>query len=121
MSEVRYIESLQNYVRIVTRNKTYIALMSLRQLEKELRQLQFCRVHRSFIVSISHINSFDHKLVYIDDITIPIGPLYRKALQSKIRLLGSDENDKINKNWTILSSGSKEKKFPELEPEIYTK
>jgi hypothetical protein len=65
-------------------------LMSLTQLEKELPASQFCRVHRSFIVSLHHINSFNHENVYLDDLTIPVNPVYKNVLPSKVKVLVSD-------------------------------
>lgn len=88
--EIRYLESLANYVKIVTTAKTYLVLMSLRQLEEELPAGEFCRVHRSYIVSLSHIQSFDQDLVYLGEVTIPINPQYKQALQAKVKVLVSD-------------------------------
>ncbi len=94
--DIRYLESLKNYVRIVTPAKSYLTLMSLRQLEAELPKAHFCRVHRSFIVSIGHICSFNHELVYMDEVTIPISPVYKNALPNKVKLLVSDTRSRIN-------------------------
>jgi DNA-binding LytR/AlgR family response regulator len=94
--EIRYIESLKNYVRIVAITKSYLVLISLTQLEKELPASHFCRVHRSFIVSLHHINSFDHENVYLSDITIPINPAYKNMLLSKVKVLVSDTRTTIN-------------------------
>lgn len=87
--EIRYLESLKNYVRIATATRSYLTLISLVQLETELPASQFCRVHRSYIVSIPHILSFDHESVYLDDKIIPIGQMYKSALPGKVRVLVS--------------------------------
>lgn len=94
--DIRYLESLKNYVRIVTVSRTYMALISMNQLEKELPVAGFCRVHRSFIVSLQHINSFDSESVYLHDITIPISPAYRHALPEKVKVLVSETRSRIN-------------------------
>jgi DNA-binding LytR/AlgR family response regulator len=94
--DIRYLESLKNYVRIVTITKTYLVLMSMQQLEEELPQAHFCRVHRSFIVSIGHICSFDHESVYMDAVTIPISPVYKNALQNKVKVLVSNTRTRTN-------------------------
>ena len=90
-----YLEALKNYVRIVTTTRTYLVLLSLRQLEEELPPHLFCRVHRSFIVSVNHITSFDHQSVYIDTTIVPISPVYKTALQSRVRVLVSDTRSKV--------------------------
>lgn len=94
-NDICYMESMENYVRIVTTSKTYMTLISMRQLEKELPASIFCRVHRSFIVSLQYINSFDHQSVYLDTITIPINPIYKNVLPSKVKVLLSDTRTKI--------------------------
>jgi len=96
MRDIRYMESLKNYVRIVTTSGTHMVLISLRQLEEELPENIFCRVHRSFIVSIGHIGSFDSEMVYMKDKIIPISQEYRTALQGKVRVLVSDTRARVN-------------------------
>lgn len=92
--EIRYIESVKNYVRIVTTERSWLVLMSLRQLEAELPDSHFCRVHRSYIVALSYIRSFDQEMVYMEGIDIPINPLYKQSLQSKVKVLVSDYTKK---------------------------
>lgn len=93
--DIRYIESLKNYVRIVTTTGSYLALISMRQLEEELPPATFCRVHRSYIVSLSHISSFDHESVYIEKTILPISPVFRQVLQGKVKVLVSDTRGKV--------------------------
>ncbi len=94
-ADILYIRSLKNYVSIVSTTKTYLVLISLQQLEKELPAGQFCRVHRSFIVALHHVSSFDHKTVYIDSAVIPIDPVYKNALQAKVKVLVSETRTKL--------------------------
>ena len=70
--EIMYLESKKNYVQVVTEQKTFLALITLRQLELELPAELFCRVHRSFIVSMNHVAAFDNDTVQIDNKEIPI-------------------------------------------------
>ena len=93
---IRYLESLKNYVRIVTTTNSYMVLISLRQLEVELPENQFCRVHRSFIISLSHISSFDNESVYMDATEIPISTAYKEMLQSRVKVLVSDTRNKVH-------------------------
>jgi two-component system LytT family response regulator len=89
-ADILFIKSRKNYVSIVTTTKTYLVLMSLQQLEKELPATHFCRVHRSYIISVNYISSFDHKNVYLSDTMIPIDPVYKNALQAKVKVLVSE-------------------------------
>lgn len=89
-SDILYLESVKNYVRIVTTQKSWLVLMSLRQIEKELPADRFCRVHRSFVVSLYHIVSFDHEMVQLEQKQIPIGNRFRQALPDKVKILNGD-------------------------------
>ena len=89
-SDIVYLESLKNYVRIVTPQKNWLVLMSLRQVEKELPDDMFCRVHRSFVVSLYHIVSFDNETVELPGKQIPIGNRFRHALPGRVKILNGD-------------------------------
>jgi len=87
LCDIVYAEALKNYVRIVTPQKNWLVLLSLKELEKALPGDCFCRVHRSFMVSLEHVLSFDRDTVYMPQANIPIGESYRQALENTITLL----------------------------------
>ena len=57
-SEIVYIESQREYIKIVTTKKEYFSKMSTHEMEELLPANGFKRVHRSFIVSVSKIESY---------------------------------------------------------------
>jgi len=77
-SEVLYVEGMGDYWRIVTKNKRIMTLMNARGIEDVLPGNQFCRVHRSYFVAISKIESIERKHIKIADQRIPIGDTYLK-------------------------------------------
>lgn len=79
--EILYIESQKEYVRIVTTKKVHVTKMSTHEIEDLLPSNQFKRIHRSFIVSISKIDSYTAELVEIGGIQIPIGRGYRDVIE----------------------------------------
>jgi DNA-binding LytR/AlgR family response regulator len=88
--DIVYLESVKNYVRIVTTQKSWLVLMSLRQIEKEMPSDMFCRVHRSFMVSLYHIVSFDNEMVQLATRQVPIGNRFRQALPASVKILNAD-------------------------------
>lgn len=89
--QILFIQSLQNYVMIHTENGKYMTLMSLKTLEENLDPTQFIRVHKSFIVSVSKINSFENTEISIGDELIPISRsnkdwVHEKLLSNKLFL-----------------------------------
>lgn len=76
-SEILYVESQREYVKIVTIKKEYLSKMSTHEIEALLPSDQFKRIHRSFIVSVSKIESYSSEMVEVNGISIPIGRGYK--------------------------------------------
>jgi DNA-binding LytR/AlgR family response regulator len=81
-SEIVYIESQREYIKIVTTKKEYISKMSTNEIESILPANLFKRIHRSFIVSISKIQSYTAKVVEVNGVSIPIGRGYTDVIES---------------------------------------
>jgi two-component system, LytTR family, response regulator len=81
-SEIVYIESQREYIRIVTTKKEYISKMSTHEMEDLLPASLFKRIHRSFIISVSKIESYTAEMVEVNGISIPIGRGYRDIIEN---------------------------------------
>ncbi|MFA4923121.1 MAG: response regulator transcription factor [Ignavibacteriaceae bacterium] len=81
-SEIVYIESQREYIKIITTKKEYISKMSTHEIEALLPSNLFKRIHRSFIVSISKIESYTAETVEVNGVSIPIGRDYRYIIKS---------------------------------------
>jgi len=86
-AEILYIEALKNYKRIVTERETYLVLITMKRMEEELPKSSFCRVHRSFIISLDHIAFFDNESIRLREKTIPISPHYKDSFFQKINIV----------------------------------
>lgn len=87
--EIMYCEAMKNYTKVVTvSNKCYSPLISLSKFETELGVLStdFLRIHRSFIISKSHLVSIGSNYVMIGAHKIPIGDQYKEVFLSQLRL-----------------------------------
>jgi DNA-binding LytR/AlgR family response regulator len=81
-SEILYIESQKEYIKIVTTKKEWISKMSTHEIESLLPANLFKRIHRSFIVSVSKIESYTAEMVEMNGISIPIGRGYRDVIEN---------------------------------------
>jgi DNA-binding LytR/AlgR family response regulator len=81
-SEIVYIESQREYIRIVTTKKEYISKMSTHEIESLLPANLFKRIHRSFIVSVSKIESYTAEMVEVNGVPIPNGRGYRDIIEN---------------------------------------
>jgi DNA-binding LytR/AlgR family response regulator len=77
LQDILYIESMKDYIKVVTTQGVIITRQSITSLEDMLPENQFIRTHRSFIVSIPKIRSFNHELIDMEKVEIPIGKLFR--------------------------------------------
>jgi DNA-binding LytR/AlgR family response regulator len=86
LSDILYIESLKDYVRIVTSARSIITKHSITSLEENLPVWNFLRIHRSFIVSLRSIQSFTSEYVEINKQEIPISRMYRHEVAKRLKM-----------------------------------
>lgn len=86
VSNILYIEAMDNYSRIFTTKKTITTLMSLKSILALLPGNEFIRVHKSFIISRSKLIYFTKEYVVIADKSIPVGRVYSKNLMPLLKL-----------------------------------
>lgn len=80
LNDILYIESMKDYIKVVTPHNTIITKLSMTSVEAMLPEKLFVRAHRSFIVAVNRIKSFTNDLIEIDKTEIPIGKLYRNGV-----------------------------------------
>ncbi|QHT66281.1 response regulator transcription factor [Rhodocytophaga rosea] len=81
-SEMVYIESQREYIKIVTTQRTYLSKMSTHEIEAILPSNLFKRIHRSFIISVNKIESYTAEEVEVNGVSIPLGRGYRDVLEN---------------------------------------
>lgn len=86
LSDILYIEGLDNYLKIHLKNaKPIVARMSMKNMIEKLPEKDFIRVHRSYIINVNSIKTVRNKVIYIDDVEIPIGANYTDALHQIVK------------------------------------
>ncbi len=84
--DIIFIEASRNYASIKTTKGLLTALVNLGHLETILPPDQFCRIHRSYIVSIAAIQAITTHKVYLEDRDLPIGDSFRAGLFQRITI-----------------------------------
>jgi DNA-binding LytR/AlgR family response regulator len=77
LSDILYVESMKDYVKVFANQNTIITKQSISSVETMLPEKKFVRVHRSYIVSLDKIKTFTNELIEIGNAEIPIGKLYK--------------------------------------------
>lgn len=85
--EILFLEGYGDYVKIHrSTGKPLLSQVSLRRFEECLEGDCFCRVHRSYIVSLAHINYIERKRIRIGNELIPISDSCLPALMGRLAL-----------------------------------
>lgn len=86
LEDILFIEARQNYVAIETLSGRVMSLMNIKAMEERLPAGRFVRVHKSFIVALSKIQTIEKSRIFIGETVIPVGDNYREGL---FKLLGA--------------------------------
>ena len=84
VEDILYIESLKDYVQIYVPEKRYVYKARLSNLEEELQEEQFIRIHKSYLVPLNKIESIAPTEITIAGKDIPIGRTYRQIVMKRL-------------------------------------
>ena len=84
LDEILYIESLKEYIKIVSKNKSILTKYQLGETEDLLKSNNFIRTHRSFIVAKDKIDAFSASDIEIQGRLIPIGRSYKDQVHAEL-------------------------------------
>jgi len=87
LNQVQYFEGLKDYIKIWIEGnpKPILTLMSMKSLEEELPPQKFMRIHRSFIVSLSKVQTIERNQVLINKERITVADQYKAAFREFIK------------------------------------
>jgi len=86
-SEIEYIKSDKDYIKIVTASDSFLIIQTLKYWENLLPTKLFCRVHKSYIVNLAKIKTIVGNQIKLESEIIPIGRTFKQSFQSKIEEL----------------------------------
>lgn len=87
-TDILYIESLDNYVRIHLADKVLITYENISSLEEKLPCPPFVRIHRSFVINSQHVKSISSDGIDVNGKELPFGRAFK---QGAMRQLGLSE------------------------------
>jgi DNA-binding LytR/AlgR family response regulator len=82
MTDILYIESVKDYVKVRTAEKEIVTQQKISYLEESLPKEQFLRIHRSFIVNRDKIDAYSATDVEIGKLHVPIGRNYKNDVMA---------------------------------------
>ena len=84
LQDILFIEGMRDYRRIHTETKKIMTLQNFKEFEQVIPQNLICRVHKSYMVSISKIESIERNRIRIADQRIPISETYKASFFQQI-------------------------------------
>jgi len=93
LNDILLIESLKDYIKVMTTLGDYVVHKSLTAITEELPQSNFIRIHRSYTISINKIDAIEGNTVEIVNRKIPIGRNYIKLTKERILNINEDNEN----------------------------
>jgi len=87
ITDILWIEALENYVVIHTVKDKYTVFSSMKNIEQKLSPDLFFKTHRSYIVNLDKIEGYEEGFVQIGGKPIPVSRSAKDELKQKIHLL----------------------------------
>ena len=84
LAQIDFIQSFGNYVKIVTPAQTYLTASTTQQILTQVPASKFVRIHKSYIASINKVSKYEHGMVQINNMSLPVGITFRRELQDRL-------------------------------------
>lgn len=85
INDILFIEKEENYLSFQTIDKKILVRAKMTEVFEYVPDSKFCRIHKSFVVGLRHINTLETHQVTIGKYKIPIGGSYKESLIKRIR------------------------------------
>ena len=87
LDNILFAEAMGDYVKLYTPEKFYAVHTTLKTVEERLPAAKFIRVHRSYVVALSRIDTIQDGALIINGKPLPVADAYRSALNSRMNIL----------------------------------
>lgn len=81
--QILYIEGQKQYLKLVTASKNYMILSTFKDMELQLDNFHFLRIHKSYMVNLTHIESYTQSYIKIKNDELPIGKVYLEEVKKR--------------------------------------
>ena len=87
LNDILFAEAMGDYVKLYTPQKFFAIHTTLKAVEERLPASKFIRVHRSYIVAITKIDTILDGSLIINSKPVPVADAYRAALNKRMNIL----------------------------------
>ncbi|MEZ4950381.1 MAG: response regulator [Saprospiraceae bacterium] len=88
-SDILFVEADRNYCRIYTQEQNFLQSVPLRNIETQLPEEHFIRVHRSFVVNLKKIDAISehHEYLTINKHQVPIARRSKTDVLKRLKMI----------------------------------
>jgi DNA-binding LytR/AlgR family response regulator len=85
-SKIRWIQGSGDYLNVITEHDSHLVLSTMKSFEKKLPVDKFVRVHKSYIINMNKLETYNRKYAEIDSFKIPIGRTGKAAIVNALKV-----------------------------------
>ena len=89
LKDIIFIESIGDYVKVITESEVIITYLKIGYLEKKLPSDKFIRIHRSYLVARDKVSSFTANTIEVGGKTLSLGVNYKKKVHEAFEGYGA--------------------------------
>lgn len=82
--DILYIESMQNYTKLHFKDKSLVIHQTMKAIEESLPSEHFFRIHKSFLINITHIDMISGGRLFINKKELPISRTRKEELLNQV-------------------------------------
>jgi DNA-binding LytR/AlgR family response regulator len=90
LNELRYIEALGDYVKMVTEHDSLVVLSTMKAFEALLPKDRFLRIHKSYIVNLDKVIRYNSKVIELEKEQLPLS---RNRKTDLVQALAANNKD----------------------------
>ncbi len=86
VNDIEYIESWKDYVMVYfTDGKHFLVKQSISAMENLLSEHKFMRIHRSYMISLNKVSSYNALSIQLHSKEVPVGRLYKQNVMERLQ------------------------------------
>ena len=86
-SDLLFVEAAGSYVHVQTRTDRYTLSQNLTHFQKKTPMSNLIRIHRSYMVNIDHVDSFEDSFVFIQNHKLPLSENFKAEFLARVHCL----------------------------------
>ncbi len=87
INQIKWIEALGDYVKLITNDKSFVILSTMKAFENELPKGLFLRIHKSYIINLKKVERYDSKFVEIEKMKLPLSRTRKTQLSEALDVI----------------------------------